>query len=252
MKRILFALLLLSLATTARAQEHALFSAVLTSQVKEGVVDYPNLCRDARLNQYLDTLSAQDPQQKTDSFDQLAFWINAYNAFTLKLICDNYPLKSINDLHTGGLLVGSVLGRTAWDRKFIKINGQLYSLGEIEHKIIRPKFKEPRIHFAIVCAAKGCPPLRSEAYEGPRLNEQLNDQARGFLGQEAKNKFDLASRAASISPIFSWFKKDFGGQPSKVLKFLAPFLPKEVREDLEKNVEAWKIRFTSYDWSLNE
>jgi hypothetical protein len=224
----------------------------LVANVREGKVDYPNLCRDVRLDQYLASLSAQDPELKTDKPEQLAFWINAYNAFTLKLICDNYPLKSISELHAGGLIVGSVLGRTAWDRKFITIHGKLYSLGDIEHKILRPKFKEPRIHFAIVCAARGCPPLRSEAYEPQFIDTQLDNQAKKFLNQMRKNAFDLKTRTAYISPIFSWFKNDFGGQSAAVLKFLAPFLPADIREDIEKNSAAWKIRYTNYDWSLNE
>lgn len=113
-------------------------------------------------------------------------------------------------------------------------------------------FKDARIHFAIVCAAKGCPPLRSEAFEATRLDEQLDDQTREFLSQTEKNNFDLDNKTARISPIFSWFKKDFRMEAKTVLEYIAPFLDTDVAESIKADPKAWRIKKTYYDWSLNE
>ncbi len=111
------------------------------------------------------------PQKIVNEKNRLAFWINAYNAFTLKFIIDEYPVESINDLHWGGLYLGSLLGTTIWDDEKIVINGTELSLNNIEHDIIRKKFNEERIHFALVCASISCPPLLNEAYEGYKLDK---------------------------------------------------------------------------------
>jgi hypothetical protein len=232
--------------------EHQLFTAVLQGHVEKGVVNYQALCSDPGLANYIEQLRRTDPQQLPSRASQLAFWINAYNAYTLKIVCDNYPIKSINELHTGGPALGMVFRSTVWHKKLVTINNSLTSLNDIEHKILRPVFQEPRIHFAIVCAAKGCPPLRSEAYEADRLQEQLDDQGRTFLAQEGKNSFDSKRRVADLSPIFSWFSKDFGSKPAEILKYLIPFLPEDVAEDIKVNAADWKIHYTPYDWSLNE
>lgn len=253
MRRILgiFLLMFLISSPLVSAEEHSNFTAVLKDHVAEGRVDYPALCRDSRFKDYLNQLTNTAPEDLRSQSSQLAFWINVYNAYTLKLICDNYPVKSINDLSFGGLKIGTVLGKTAWDRRIVKGKNQILTLNQVEHKIIRPVFKDPRTHFALVCASRGCPALRSEAYEADRLNEQLDDQARTFLATPKKNSFDLKTKTASISTIFSWFKKDFGTTPSKVLLFLAPFLKKDVADSIRSNTSAWKIRYTDYDWSLN-
>ena len=137
--------------------KHELFTDVLKETVSDGAVDYKSLCKDNRFTQYMDQLVNINPDALGSDKEKLAFWINAYNAWTLKIICDNYPLKSINELHSGGLAVGMLLKTTVWDKKIITMNNQKTSLSDIEHKIMRPVFKDPRIHFAIVCAAKGCP-----------------------------------------------------------------------------------------------
>ena len=233
-------------------ERHGLFTAALSQHVQAGLVDYKNACQDKQLEQYWEQLSATDPGVLSKE-DAMAFWINAYNAFTLKLICQNYPLKSISALHTGGLILGSVIGKTAWDKAFISISGMKYTLGQIEHKILRPVYQDPRIHFAIVCAAKSCPPLRSEAYEGFKLKDQLNDQGRTFLvDRQDLNVFDLGTRTAYISSIFKWFLKDFGRNTKELLLYLADYLPEDIKKDIKANAALWKIRFNPYDWSLNE
>lgn len=221
---------------------HASFNEVLKEFVNDGKVNYKDLCKDSRLETYLNQLSKTDPAKIENTEDRLAFWINAYNAFTLKVICDNYPVKSIMDLDSGKI----------WDRVFIEINGTPMSLNHIEHEIIRKEFNEPRIHFALVCAAISCPPLRSEAFEGYKLDNQLNDQGDIFLNQKDKNYFDLQEKEAHLSKILEWYGKDFGSDNSEILLYLTRFLPEETATSIKENPNEWEVKYTEYDWSLNE
>jgi uncharacterized protein DUF547 len=228
------------------------YSALLHNFVHEGKVNYAQLCKDSRLNRYIEHLQSSDPDRLSVSNDRLAFWINAYNAYTLKVICDHYPVKSINDLSTGGLVVGTVFHTTIWDKDFVIINGKKMTLNQIEHKIIRPVFKDPRAHFALVCASKSCPQLRPEALKGSSLDQQLADQGQKFLSGPFRNRFDLQARKAYLSKIFDWYGKDFGKNDQEKLLFLTKFLPADLAEDIRSNAEKWRIEYLQYDWSLNE
>lgn len=234
------------------APDHGLFSAVLQEHVVAGLVDYAAVARDQRLPQYLDQLAETDPGRLASRAEKLAFWINAYNAYTLKLVADDYPVESIHDLGTGGRIIGWLLNRSPWDIRFAEVGGKKYTLNEIEHEILRPRFQEPRIHFAIVCAAVSCPPLRSEAYVPDRLDEQFDEQGRIFLADSRHNQFDFKERRASLSPIFSWFKEDFGGDDESLIRFVARFLGQDVARQLESHTEPWRVSHTDYDWSLND
>jgi len=242
----------LSVAPGDSQNPHAIFTTLLQEYVHDGQVDYQNLCDDDRLQIYLTQLENTDPDTIADKDARLAFWINAYNAFTLKVICDGYPVDSINDLHWGGLIVGTIFNKTIWDKKFIRIGGGKLSLNNIEHDIIRKQFDDPRIHFALVCAAKSCPPLRAEAYTGARLDEQLNEQARIFFGQESKNRFDVENKTAYLSKIMDWYDDDFADNDEGLLLYVAQFLPERVAEAIKADPHAWDIEHTHYDWSLNE
>jgi hypothetical protein len=134
----------------------------------------------------------------------------------------------------------------------ITINGKDLTLNMIEHEILRKQFDEPRIHFALVCGAFSCPPLRAEAYEEEKLDNQLDDQGRIFLAEKSKNSFNTRIREASLSPVFNWFQWDFGRNHEEVLLFVSKFLPEHISKDIENNKRRWKIRYTHYDWSLNE
>ncbi len=247
-----FILVAVFLTSAHAAENHHLLTGVLQRHVKEGMVDYKNLCRDSQFGEYTKWLSSQD-LSRMSSNESMAYWINAYNAFTLQLICENYPVKSINDIHAGGLVLGSVLRKTAWDKPFIVINDQVYTLNHIEHKILRPQYKDPRIHFAIVCAAKSCPPLRSEAYEASRLDQQLDDQAKTFLVRRTDlNFFEERKKAANLSAIFKWFRDDFGENNEKLLLYVSRYLAEPVADSIKKNPGAWRIKFNPYDWNLNE
>ena len=175
-----------------------------------------------------------------------------YNAFTLKFIIDEYPVESINDLHWGGLYLGTLLGSTIWDDYRIVISGTELSLNNIEHDIIRKKFNEERIHFALVCASISCPSLLNEAYEGYKLDNQLNEQAKLFFNDVTKNKFDKKTRTASLSKILSWYENDFGENEQEILNYVSRFLDKEIAEDIKNNLSKWNIKYLSYNWDLNE
>jgi hypothetical protein len=250
MPRLLTILPLILLGTFVGAaadfdQSHAAFDAVLKRYVKNGRVDYRDLKADrGPLDGYLDQLaSVPVPSFKQWSQpQQLAFLINAYNAFTLGLILDHYPVKSIKG--TGSILHGP------WEQPVVRLFGTTTTLDYIEHKLLRKNYDEPRIHFAIVCAAKSCPPLRSEAYQATRLYGQLDDQARKFLADPAKNRVNETEHVVDLSPIFKWYAGDFEKKAGTVLAFLKPYWPKSVQALLDR--AEFKVRYTEYDWSLNE
>lgn len=173
--------------------------------------------------------------------DRLAFLINAYNALTVKWIVQNYPVKSIKD--TGNLF------SSAWKKKFFKLFGEEGSLDGIEHGIIRKEFKEPRIHFAVVCASKGCPALRGEAYVGSRLDDQLESGARSFLSDANRNRFE-APDTLHLSKIFDWYGDDFKMGAGSIQNFVATRLNIDDRKVAAG--EEFKVKFLDYDWSLNE
>lgn len=204
----IMALLFVMSTNKISAQNHQLFTEILSKYVRNRLVDYKNLKDDNHLDKYLSQISKTDPNKLTRK-EKLAFWVNMYNAFTLQVVRDNYPIESITDLHTGGKIIGYLLGNTVWDKKFIIINNKKYSLNDVEHKILR-KMNEPRIHFAIVCASISCPELLNEAYEADKIEDQLENQTKKFLNDKTKNDFDLKNREANISEIFNWFEEDFG------------------------------------------
>ena len=185
-------------------QTHASYARVLSACVKDSRVDYAKLkANPAELDAYLQQLAAV-PAPTFASWSEsqrLALLLNLYNAQTLRLITHHYPVKSIRNI---GVLPGA-----AWRELTVRFGGQVLSLDHLEHKIIRVEYQEPRIHFALVCAAIGCPPLRSEPFLGSQLSEQLEDQAKQFLAMKEKNRFDGRRNTLYLSPIFKWYEEDF-------------------------------------------
>ena len=229
--------------TVAAAPSHAIFNKLLKEHVDaKGMVDYKGFAKDkAELKSYLDLLSKNAPADSWSKDDQLAYWINAYNAFTVQLILDHYPVKSIKDI---GAKIKIPFVNTPWDVKFIKIGGETYDLNNLEHGIIRKKFDEPRIHFALVCAAKSCPRLRNEAFEGSRLDAQLEDQGVDFLNNPAKNS--ITAKQASLSKILDWYGSDFKKMKGMSVKDVVnKFSKTKITDDT-------KISYQTYDWALNE
>lgn len=229
--------------------DHSAYDRVLHRYVdEEGRVDYAGLkaASDSVLVPYLDQLA--DADLSTLGRDQrLAFWINAYNALTLKLIVEHYPVENIWAITPGpaepkdnspfNLTVGTVADTAR-------------TLDEIEHDIIRERFDEPRIHFALVCAAASCPPLRGEAFTGPGLDGQLDDQARTFLHNAEKNRIPDGEGTIALNRILKWYGEDFGPTTDALQKQLAPYFEGEVQQRLRK--AAYEVAFLPYDWSLNE
>jgi len=235
----------------ASAMGHSLLTAVLAAHVRDGKVDYAALRGDERLDRYLAALAATDPAALTGKAEQLAFWLNAYNAYTLRLILDRNPVKSITEIGRGGLVLGSILKTTAWDIRFARVGGRDYTLNEIEHEVIRRRFGDARAHFALVCASGSCPVLRPEAYSAANLDEQLDDQGKLFLRDSTRNRFDLATRTARLSSIFKWFKGDFGRTDREALLAAAKYAPDEARRAIEAEPDKWRVEYLAYDWSLN-
>ncbi len=224
----------------AAAYDHAVLDAVLKRHVsEEGSVDYGSLHRDsATLDGYVTGL-ATAPFDALGRHDRLALLINAYNAFTLRLVLDHWPVASIKDIPAA----------QRWDARRWRFAGRLLSLNQIEHEEIRPKFGESRIHFALVCAARGCPPLRREAYVGARLAEQLEDQARYIHAHERWFRWEEAARTAHLTELYRWYGGDFEKEAGSVPRFVARYSP-----PLQKALEVGrrpKTRWIPYDWSLN-
>lgn len=233
-------------------QEHTRWHALLQRHVQGGLVDYVGLkARSAELDAYLSELEGvcADAYKGFSTSQQLAYWINAYNAYTVKLILTHHPLKSIRDI---GFLPGAAFRET-----FIPLQGlrgRSLSLNDIEHEILRKEFKEPRIHFAINCASASCPALLPEAFRARTLDAQLTRAARGFVNDRQKNRFVAATAGsparARLSSIFKWFRDDFGGSDARTLAFIRPFLDAAAAAAVAG--DAVDVEFLPYDWSLNE
>jgi len=224
----------------SKPMTHEIWDELVREHVTQnGVVNYKGIMRDSvQFNAYLNLLSSHHPNEAHWTRDErLAYWINAYNAFTVKLVLDYYPVESIKDIKKGIPLVNSV-----WDIKFIKIGGETYDLNNIEHGILRKEFYEPRIHFAINCASVSCPQLRNEAFSATKIESQLKAQTLYFLSDPGKNQ--LSVDQVKISKLFSWFKGDFTNNGS-LIDFLNDHGPVRINQNAT-------INYLNYDWNLNE
>lgn len=224
--------------------DYSLFTQVLHDHVKNGAVNYKGIKADTRFADFIELLKKTDPHTISQK-NRLAFWINVYNAFVLKIVADQYPIKSIMSK------TAYALGKSNFQKKLVAINGISYSLNDVENDIIRP-MGDPRIHFAINCAAKSCPPLRAEAFEASRLGEQLDEQTRQFLTNAEQNSFDFAKNEATVSKIFDWFQEDFKKYAAGVPEFISRYLPPELGKQLLAVGKTFKIKHHDYNWDLNE
>lgn len=220
--------------------DHKLWDELTKEHVtSQGFVNYKGFIQDStKLNKYLGMLSANHPTEKWTSDQRKAYWINAYNAFTVKLIIDNYPVESIKDL--GGSIYKV---NTPWDIKFINIEGNEYDLNNIEHSILRKEWEDPRIHAAVNCASVSCPALRKGAFTAKNLDEQLDEQMNAFINDTSKNK--ITKDQLKLSKIFKWFTGDFKNVSPSVIAYLKEYSNVEISEDAE-------IDYFEYDWALND
>ncbi len=243
---------LVFLAAPAAAQttfDHGAFDLLLHEHVRNGIVDYGAFKAAPEFAGYLELLAAFDPRTLPRE-ERLAFWINAYNAYTIRLINAHDEHNSIRNINKSALFIK---GYGPWNEKLAVVGDTAYGLDRIEQHIIRPEFKEPRIHFALVCAAMGCPPLRSEAYTGAHLDAQLDDQARIFLlHSPGKNRVDVGKRTVYLSELFKFrdYEKDFGGTEEAIARFIARFYPPGPARELLESGKS-EVTYTKYDWTLN-
>jgi hypothetical protein len=226
--------------------DHSEFDRLLGKYVDDqGFVNYRKWKKldEETLRKYLINIDKQQVESLGGS-EALAFWINVYNALTVQGILEFYPLQSIRDK------ASRILGFNIWDDYPVTVRGKAYSLNDIEHKILR-KMGEPRIHFAIVCASVGCPKLRREAYDGAKLDFQLEDQARSFFAQPRNLKIDRRTDTVYLSRILDWFGEDFGGSDRAKLDYVSRYVAEE-RDRAYLREGGPRVKYLEYDWTLNE
>ena len=216
------------------------FDALLKEHVTAaGLIDYAAIKSDpARLDAYVASLATAKPDQLSRD-EHLTLLINAYNAFTLRLIADHYPINSIKDIPA----------EARWEAKRWNIGGTIYSLNYIEHEIIRPKFNEPRIHFALVCAAVDCPPLRLEVYRAETLEQQLESQTQYVHTHKRWFELNADTKVLKLTSLYKWFGKDFGADEKAVVQFASRYSP-ALKLALDKG-DSVTVEYLKYDWSLN-
>lgn len=242
MNTILFAALLALPAASAGFEPgHSAFDKILRARVRGDGFDYAGLKADPKpLDAYLENLAgiSEEAFERWTQAEQEAFVINLYNATMLKIVVDHYPVGSVKDL-------GFAFG--VFRRPTVHAWGKALSLRALEKDYARKRFGDYRVHFALVCASKGCPPLRAEAYTGARLDAQLEDQGRRFFAQREKNRVEPGERTLYVSPILKWYAEDFdaAGGPIGVAR---RYLTIHERESLK---DGFKVKYTDYDWSLN-
>ena len=212
--------------------DHSLWNTLLKKNVSSsGKVNYKGFSNDKlQLESYLDMLSHKIPDASWSKNAKLAYWINVYNAFTVKLIIDNYPLKSIKNI------------ANPWGKKFITLGGVNYSLEQVENDILR-KMNEPRIHFAINCASYSCPDLLNGAYFSNTMESQLTSVTKKFINDTSKN--NLGINEIKVSEIFNWFSEDFKVQDESIINFINKYTTTQISDEA-------KVSFIDYNWNLNE
>ncbi len=216
--------------------DHNLFDAVLKRNVFGDRVNYTGIRNNPGFPRYIQALAHADPSQISDRDERLAFYINAYNALTINAVLANPGIKSVMSVPD------------FFKKRIHKLGGGLVSLDEIENKIIRPQFGDPRIHAALNCASVSCPPLINSVFRGPTLNKQLDQVFRAFARDDRRNRVDPKTGQIELSKILEWYAVDFTphGGPAK---YLAKFLKAGPRKTALLKAEA--IGYRAYDWNLN-
>lgn len=224
--------------------DHALWDYLLKTYVENGLVDYDAMARDHLFRTYLRQISESNPSKLTTSADQLALLCNSYNAFVINGVITHKIRDSVIDYN--------VNGTEFFDLKEHIMHGKTVSLNQIEHEFIRKRFREPRIHVALVCAAKSCPSIRPEAFVGTRIGTQLEDQSIQFANQSKYVTYDADSNTVKLSPLLDWYGEDWdpvGGY----LPWLAAKVEDETLKTALQRAAAGEVNvaFLDYDWSLN-
>lgn len=228
--------------------DHSAWTVLLAKHCDtQGYVNYSGWKASAAdqdaISRYIDHLSSAAFPANASREAKLAFWINAYNAVTVKGILREYPTTSIRN-HTA-----KIYGYNIWKDLQLVVGGKPYSLDAMEHEVLR-KMGEPRIHFAIVCASIGCPRLLNEAFVLSRLDEQLSRNAKAFFADKTKFVANPQARTIQVSPILSWFGTDFGPDVAAQMRAIAPYVP-EAAQALTNSGQA-RVTYLEYDWGLND
>lgn len=227
----LLAFIIMSINSNAQTK---IFNNLLQKYVSaNGKVDYKNLINEKeKLTEYIDYLKKTDYKSWSKN-KQKAHLINAYNAYTLKAVLDNYPIKSIKDI--------SFNGKNVWEHNFVNINGKTINLTHLENNIIRKEFKDPRIHVGVNCAAKSCPKLHNQAFTEQNIEKTLNTLMHQFLKDTSRNK--ISKNTVQLSKIFEWYKVDFTNNKTLV-EYIQPYFTEKINTNSE-------IKFLFYNWNLN-
>jgi len=233
--------------------DHRDFDAILRERVDDaGRVDYAGLKANREgLDAYVGRLAKVSPKSHPGQFlseqEKLAYWINAYNALTLKGVIGAYPTKSVKDIkYLSGF----------FNRTWFMVGGESYTLNNIEHDVIRKEFKEPRIHAAINCASIGCPRLERQAFFAEGLEERLEAAMRTFLNESRNATVNASAKTVTLSKIFDWFESDFtewyiakyNVDDAHILDYVALYLG----ENENRLDSSWKVKYHAYDWALND
>ncbi len=229
----LFPIAFLMILPSGRAQRYNVWDSVLERYVNEdGYVDYKGLQKkQSILDEALSEFRKRYKSPRASTNKELAYWINVYNAFAIDLVLEHYPVESIRDIDR------------AFEKKFIELGDERFSLDGIEKRIILKENEDPRVHYAINCASISCPPLRDEAYRGKKLDKQLTDQAIAFVNDPEKNR--LKNERVRISKIYDWYEEDFTKNSSLIDHLNRYAEGVEIAPDAE-------VTFMEYDWDLNE
>ncbi|MCZ6494518.1 MAG: DUF547 domain-containing protein, partial [Planctomycetota bacterium] len=222
---------------------HSAFDGLLKEHVDDnGWVDYAALAKDTKkLDQYISALAGA-PFDEMSRDERLALLINAYNAFTLRLILDYWDDGKLQSIM-------KIPAAKRWDHRRWKVGSHLWSLNQIEHEQIRPKFVEPRVHFALVCAAASCPILRNEAYHADRIDQQLEDQARYAHSHDRWLRLDAERNVVNLTRLYDWYHGDFEQVAGGVLEYAARYSP-QLKDAIDAGRNP-RIKWLEYDWKLN-
>jgi hypothetical protein len=217
---------------------HQAWDRIAQAHVRDGQVDYPAIQAVGTFDGYMNELNRIDPTRLPRRQDQLAFWINAYNAFAVKGILDHYSPMTLWGRYR------YFIGRD------YQVGGATINLYDLERQVLIEQFHEPLMHFAIVCASTSCPKLQPWAYRPDQLDRQLDRVAREFINDPTRNRFDRTQKVAALSMIFHWFEKDFATASGSVLAYIARYVDDpELAKDLAQ--PGYRIEYLDYDWSLN-
>lgn len=232
--RNIFLLLSLAFFLNSTAQTNT-FDTLLKKHVNtKGSVNYKGFKQDeTQLKAYLNELAVTKPQKSWTAAKTKAFWVNAYNAYTIQLILDNYPLKSIMNIKKNG--------KDAWSIPFAKVGGKTYTLNQIEHEILRKKYNDPKIHVAVNCASKSCPKLANYAFTEENYDTKTTALMKSFINDSSRNK--ISENRLQLSKIFEWFKGDFT-KKGDLIDFLNQYSSVKINKKAT-------IGYLEYNWSLN-